>query len=111
MTEPLSVAIVVQGWEMRADSVYGIFCPMVLEDIRRFAPSIGTPLILTTPELLAAARRVAELEKALTDALELIGQYEAQWGGDYLATKWGLKEEREEIERAARSSEAEGGGR
>ena len=40
-----------------------------------------------------ARGRIAKLEAANTKLVELCEEYEAQWGDDYLASKWGLKEE------------------
>lgn len=36
--------------------------------------------------------RIAQLEAANAKLVELCEEYEAQWGDDYLARKWGLKE-------------------
>ncbi len=40
---------------------------------------------------------LAELSRRLMLALELISEYECQWGDDYLAKKWGLREQHEAI--------------
>ncbi len=38
-------------------------------------------------------KRIAELEAAGLALIEVLSEYEAQWGDDYLAEKWGLREE------------------
>jgi len=53
-----------------------------------------------------------EMHRKLVRALELVREYEAQWGGEYLAKKWGLKDAREAIEndcRVAAEVTGEGG--
>lgn len=50
----------------------------------------------------ALAAKLETKAKLLADAMQLIAEYEAQWGSDYLAEKWGLVEERKRIETAGR---------
>ncbi len=41
------------------------------------------------------------LERACAMADEIIDEYECQWGDDYLAQKWGMKEQRAEFRKLA----------
>lgn len=47
--------------------------------------------------LIESARLALTLQRRLDDALELIAEYQAQWGDDYLAKKWGLPERAAEL--------------
>jgi hypothetical protein len=39
-----------------------------------------------------AGEKLGRAMARLAQALELVAEYEAQWGDDYLAKKWGLRE-------------------
>lgn len=60
-------------------------------------------------KLSAAEAALAEERSRLSAAIDLIKEYEAQWGDDYLAKKWKLKEERERIEKPAAPRASESG--
>lgn len=67
-------------------------------DCWKIGGSEGDPCTCGAEEAAAlptwARDRIAEIEHTLTEALELLYEYECQWGNEYLAEKWKLKERR-----------------
>lgn len=51
-------------------------------------------------------KRIFDLEQRVAELLDIIEEYECQWGDEYLAKKWGLKERKAALLAAA--NEAEG---
>ncbi len=69
-----------------------------LDELQRIARALGVEGSMLTGyqagRIVGELRqRIAELEAAGLALVEVLSEYEAQWGDDYLAEKWGLREE------------------
>lgn len=59
----------------------------------------------SVPDARPLRSRIARLEAANAALVDLCEEYEAQWGDDYLAKKWGLKESLKAIKGASLSAD------